>query len=157
MVRAMTSIVALRDVLHRLCNGNAAAVALIEGVMNLAEVYDDVIDRDNKTTDAETHEAFAFALFGLHANPVYRENPGLQMILLNSLALWRAANRMEATKDSETLHASYVMRMSPYNFAIAVVMCVAGMENAVNAAQVLYGPGDDDTLASYLREHQSKD
>ena len=153
----MTDVLQIRDVLGRLCNGNAEAVALIEGVMNLAEVYDDVIDRDGKATSAEVHQAFAFALFGLHANPVYRENPGLQMILLNSLALWRAANRMETTKDTETLHASYVMRMSPYNFVVAVVMCVAGMDNAINAAQVLYGPGDSDTLASYLREHQRKD
>lgn len=153
----MTDLTQVRDVLTRLCNGNAEAVALIDGVFNLAEVYDDFIDKDGKATDDEIHQAFAFALFGLHANPVYRENPGLGMVLLNSLALWRGANHLEASKDEEALHASYVMRMSPHNFAVSVVMCVAGMENAISAAALLYGPGDDDTLAAYLREHARKD
>lgn len=139
------------DALLSLCGGNAAAVALIEEAHNLAEVYDDFIDNDGRASAADVHRAFAFALFGLHANPVYRNNPGLQTVLLQTVALWRAATDLErdpARRD--VLEMTYVMRCAPYGFYVAVVMAVSGMEAAIEAAKLLFAGQDADTFASYV-------
>lgn len=141
------------DILLSLCGGNAAAVALIEEAHNLAEVYDDIIDADGRAASADVHRAFAFALFGLHANPVYQANPGLQTVLLQTIAMWRAATDLErdpARRDA--LEVTYVMRCAPYGFYVAVVMAVSGMEAAIEAAKLLYAGKDADTFASYVAE-----
>lgn len=152
--RAMTAVP--RDTLLELCSGNSHAVELIEGVWELAELYDDLIDGDQHPEES-VHKSMAFVLFGLHANPCYRFNPDLQHVLMQTIALWRAANTLERTKDPEALNVSYTLRCAPYAFFVSVVLCVSGMEKAVRAAELFYGPGDSDTLASYVREHAGKD
>jgi len=153
----MTDFSPIRDRLLALCNGNQQAVALIEGILHLAEVYDDLIDKDGRITNDDIHQAFNFMLFGLPANQVYREQPTIQVTIMNAMTTWRAANVMEKTGDTETLHASYVMRMSPYNVATHIVMCVAGQEAAIKAAMLLYSRGDKGAFASYLNEHARKE
>lgn len=144
------------ETLLELCSGSRDAAALIRGVWDMAEVYDSVVDGDNDLTPDDVHNSMAFALFGLHANPVYRDNPALQLVLMQTIALWRAANNMEQTGDAETLRSSYVMRCSPYNFMISVVLCVSGMDAAIRAAELLYSPTDEDTFEAYCREHVGK-
>lgn len=145
------------ETLLELCSGSREAVALIEGIWHLAEVYDAVIDGDADLTQSDVHKAMAFALFGLHANPVYRNNPALQLVLMQTVALWRAANELEQSGDLETLRASYVMRCSPYGFMVSVVLCVSGMDAAIRAAELLHSPTDEDTFEAYCREHLGKE
>jgi hypothetical protein len=140
------------DTLLDLCSGNDHAVSLIEGVWELAEVYDHLVDGDKHPEDA-VHRAMAFALFGIHANPVYRQHPELQHVLMQTIALWRAANLLERTRNPDALNVSYTLRCSPFNFFVSVVMCVSGEKKAIQAAELFYGPDDDDTLVGYVREH----
>lgn len=146
-----------RQTIAELCGGNDAAVALIEETWLLACVYDDAIDGQKQRTDDEIHRAFAFAVFGLHANPVWRAHPELRLALLNSIACWRAANALQYSQDKEVLHSAYVLRCSPYQFFVSVVLAVSGMEAAVKAAAFFYGRRTNDSLAEYLAEHGVKE
>lgn len=141
------------EALVKLCRENYDAVRLIEGAWLLSCVYDDAIDGQKKRTDAEIHQAFAFALFELHTNRVVQQFPHLKASLMEAVACWRAANELERLNDREKLHAAFTLRCSPYQFFIAVVLAVAGVEAAVEAATYFYGEHTEDTLDSYLAEH----
>jgi hypothetical protein len=138
--------------LLRLCSGNADAVALCLGVLDISEVYDDMIDGD-KAPESQVHYAMGFALFGLHANSVYRAHPHLQFSLLQCIALWRAANDLERTGEREALANAYVLRCSPYPFIVSVVLAVSGMNAAIEAAKLFYSDVSCETLDDYMREH----
>lgn len=145
-----------RETLTRLCRGDEAAVALIEGTWLLASVYDDAIDGDKKRSDDEIHNSFLFAMVGLRRNAVYRKHPELEAVLLCSVACWRAANRLERSAEREAVHSAYVLRCSPYQFFVAVVFAVAGMEAAIETAEFFYGRTTDDSLEVYLAEHMNR-
>lgn len=142
--------------LLRLCNGNQDAVRLIEGLWLLSRLYDQVIDREFHLSDSEVHSAMAFAMVGLPNNPVWKSNPALQQSLMDAIVQWRAANALEKRGDPDALIAAFSMRCSPFNVMAAVVMTVAGMDAAVEAAALLHGQTGDDSLAEYIAEHVGK-
>jgi|GEM_PF-3287260 len=144
-----------RETITHLCGGNIAAAALIEGAWRAAEAWDHAHDGD-PVTHKMIDDAFLWAMFQLHDNPVYVEHPELRSALLVCIANWQAANQMEASNDREQQITAYILRSAPYDWMVAVVFAVTGsMDAAIEAA--LYfrrdvGTGYE-TLDQYLAEH----
>lgn len=139
-----------------LCGGNHEAVALIEGAWRFCEVWDDAIDGEKKESDDAINAAFQWALFELNDNAFYRRRPELRNALASSIALWRAANQLEAGRPQPSpdhLHTAYVLRCAPYNFFVAVVLAANGIDAAASAALYFYGRPTSDSLEAYVAEH----
>jgi hypothetical protein len=137
----------------RLCGGNKDAAELIRGAWHLCEVWDDAIDGDKRKPDMQIHNAFMFAIFGLHRNPVWIKHPELEAALRLTIANWIAANDLEKSRDREHLVTAYTLRCSPYDFFVAVVLAVCGHAAAIEAARYFRGADTPDRLDAYLREH----
>lgn len=139
--------------LERLCAGNLEAIRLIEDAWRFADVYDHAVD-DQESPQPEVHRAFEWALFDLHRNTFYLEHrAALEMALRVAVAEWRAATRMESSKDREQLVTAYTLRCSPYTFFVAVVLAAGGASAADEAALFFRSGATPDRLDDYLREH----
>ena len=120
-----------------LCDDNEDARNLIRDTWAFVEVYDDAIDGQKNETDATIHRAIEWALFDLHRNAFYRAHPEL-----------------EASGGREDLMHSYVLRCSPYDFFVAVVLAAAGPDAALRAAERLrVHTSSVDSFDAYLAEH----
>ncbi len=145
------------EYLADLCRNDAAA-DLIAQVWNLVEVWDDAIDREHNEPDAGIHRAFEFAVFGLPRNPFYMANlatlePALRVMLAN----WKCANELERRGDIESLMHAYVLRCSPYDFFVSVVLVAAGPIAAEQAAMRLRcDTASVDPFDNYVAEHQRR-
>jgi hypothetical protein len=141
------------ETLQRLCDNKLDAVRLIEDAWRFADVYDHAVD-DQESPPAEVHRAFEWALFDLHRNAFYvQHQAALEMALRVAVAEWRAANRMESSKDREQLVTAYTLRCSPYTFFVAVVLAAGGPAAADEAALFFRSSSTPDRLDDYLREH----
>jgi hypothetical protein len=134
------------------CGGDLDAVDLIMGMWSLCEVWDDAVDRDKHKPEKAVNAAFEYALFGLHENAVYRRHPGLKLALRTAVINWKTANELEKTGEREQLVTAFALRCSPFDFFLAVIQCVAGVERAQEAALAWRGDTTD-TFSSYLAEH----
>jgi len=131
-----------------LCNQNTAAATLIARAWNFAIVYDNMIDGDKRSSDAEVHDAMDFAL---NIDPFMAKHPSLVLVFKTALEQWRAANDME--REGKNLEAAYVLRCAPYVFYAAVVLQAAGPEKAREATRFFYSHNPDDSLEKYMKEH----
>ena len=137
-----------------LCDDNEDARRLIRDTWAFVEVYDDAIDGQKNETDATIHRAFEWALFDLHRNGFYRAHPELEAALRLMVINWRCANELEASGGREDLMHSYVLRCSPYDFFVAVVLAAAGPDAALRAAERLrVHTSSVDSFDAYLAEH----
>lgn len=137
-----------------LCGDNEHARSLILEAWTFVEVYDDAIDGQKNETDATIHRAFEWALFDLHRNAFYRAHPELEAALRLMVINWRCANELEASGGREDLMHSYVLRCSPYDFFVAVVLAAAGPDAALRAAERLrVHTSSVDSFDAYLAEH----
>jgi hypothetical protein len=81
--------------------GNQAAIAFIQTLTDVAELWDDIIDRDRDIQPHEADNAFIGCLVGLPENKFYCEHyKMLQPLVLMAINAW---------KDSETLKDSISM------------------------------------------------
>lgn len=141
------------ETLTRLCAGDLDAVRLIEDAWRFSDVYDHAVD-DQESPVADVHQAFEWALFDLHRNPFYvTHRAALEVSLRVAVAEWRAATRMESSKDFEQLVTAYTLRSSPYTFFVAVVLAAGGAKAADEAAYFFRSMPTADRLHDYLREH----
>lgn len=141
------------DEIARLCGGNGDAMDLIHSAWAACETWDDLVDRDKPVADAEINKLLIWALFGLQQNPVYRQHPPLALALRVTVSNWMAANRLERSADREQLVTAYTLRCCPYDFFVAVILCVSGPEMADEAAHFFRSAPGPDTLDGFLAEH----
>lgn len=141
------------ETLLRLCNGNEHALQLILDAWRFSSVYDHAVDDQKSPADA-VHRAFEWALFDLHRNPFYIEHrAALELTFRVCVAEWRAATRMESSKNREQLVTAYTLRCSPFTFFVAVVLAAGGASAADEAALFIRSAEQSDRLDDYLREH----
>jgi hypothetical protein len=143
----------VQEELMRLCGGDRDALSLINGFWSQCETWDDLVDKDVDTSAAAVNQMMIWAMFELPANPVYRAHPTLALVLRLTVANWFAANALEKTKSREDVVTAYTLRCSPFDFFVAVVMCVSGPAAADEAALLLRTSRGEDRLDAYLSEH----
>lgn len=144
------------DQLAALCGDDQDATALIAGVWNLCEVWDDAIDGEKNESDDDIHRAFEFALFDLHANGFYqRHRATLEPVMRLMIDNWKCANDLERMGTPGALVHAYALRCSPYDFFYTVVLLASGPHAAVRAAQLLRCQQMDvDSIPAYFAEHR---
>lgn len=138
--------------LHRLCNDNQSAVDLIGQAWSACETWDDLIDRDKPVSEEDINKLVTWALFDVQQNQVYQDNPSLAFILRVTVSNWLASNKLEKSNDREQRITAYTLRCCPYDFFVAVVLCVSGPQMADEAAYFFRSSETPDTLENFLSE-----
>lgn len=99
--------------LNAMFNNQSAAV-LCTQYFDIAQILDDLVDKDKEVTNEKLVECFRVLLCDIPTNPFYLQYSNLlQPILDITLSKWVVANKYEASK--EQLHKAYMLRASIYD------------------------------------------
>lgn len=101
-----------QQIIELACNGNQDAINFFHDIYNVAQLWDDLIDRDKILKDNDIHNVMDALLFRLPTNKFYAQNENfLRPILVIGIYNWLAANKLEREPaDLNDLHISYILR-----------------------------------------------
>lgn len=115
-------------------------------VLNAIEVWDDIVDKDDRISVDDIHNVFTQLLVKLPANVFYQKNytalAGMIVVMITS---WHTSNVVQST--AETKAQAYTLRKEFINL---VVMCVALTDSIAQARMAsLLGWTDSATNDSF--------
>ena len=117
--------------LFPLLKGNTDATVLCVDLMNICQVWDDLVDRDKEYTDDDINRTFQTMLFRLPLNKFYDKNQDeLRPVIMNAILKWFDSNEMEKEAKTEDLHMTYMLRAEIYSIFCYVAFLVGGLEYA---------------------------
>lgn len=141
--------------LFPLMKGNADATALCVDLMNVCQVWDDLIDRDKDYTDNDINRAFQALLITIPNNPFYDAyRKELIPAITNAILKWFDANTLEDSAETADLNMAYMLRAEIYSIFCYVAFLVGGMEYARTVGveiRRLY----NETLEEFIEEIQN--
>jgi hypothetical protein len=134
--------------------GNTDALNMFNALVDLAHVWDDLVDGDKPVNESDINRAFLTALVYLPANPFY------QSIQLQILPLWLmvvsaydVANKFEKLKDEHGLEISHNLRYAAGHIVIFMSQTCVGYERAKEFMPDIWKDIVNDRIDDYRREH----
>lgn len=132
-------------------NGNPAAADFLYLVVQIAQTWDDLIDRDKPVADGEINHAFEAALVLIPSNPFYRlHSETLGALLHNSIRNWHLATRIEREQETALLPAAFVLRSAYADIFAQVAYITGGAEYALTVAMAARRQAHAEGLDGYI-------
>lgn len=133
--------------------GDEDAVALAMMVIRVADVWDDLIDKDQETRGEDITQAFTFALCAMPRNRFYRQHmdevvPMIELGVIN----WLTANHFEQGGERRALEIAHVIRHGIGDLFVHMARLIGGMQWAIEVAPAIKLLVHNDTLDEYLKE-----
>jgi len=131
-------------------SGNQDAINLSMMLLEVAHLWDDLIDKD-KVEDDDINRIFRYLIYDIPMNPVYRLIPGINCHFLNVYLRWRDSNTMESFEKPD-FEKTYMLRAGIYDMFSLIAYHLFGDERAKEIGpkiRLLYG----ETLKSLRSEH----
>lgn len=119
--------------------GNAAAVRACMDVLEVAHLWDDVVDQ-NKDIDKEAaNRAMRKAMIDLPSNPFWAAHLGMLMPVMQLAYLqWRSANVLEVSAVTADVQKAFMLRASLYSVFHYVAMICGGIDHADQIGPEIY-------------------
>lgn len=134
--------------------GNTDALNMFYTVVDLAHVWDDLIDKDQPVSDFDINRAFLSALVYLPANPFYNR---IQMQILplwmTVIAAYETANKFEQEKDAHGLEIAHNLRYATGHIVVFMSQVCLGYEKAQVFVPEIWKTIVDDRMDDYRKEH----
>ena len=134
--------------------GNQDALIMYRMFVDLAHIWDDLIDKDKEVTERGINNAFLMCLVYLPLNPFY------QLIQRDILPMWitvvssyEAANKFEREKDERGLEAAHMLRYAAGNILAYAIHVAVGPELAAQYVPELWKDVVNERFAEYREEH----
>ena len=134
--------------------GNENALRMFNAFVDLAHVWDDLVDKDKPVSADDINRAFLTCLVYLPANPFYRsiQNEILPM-WVTVVSAYETANFFEANKDAHGIEIAHGLRYAAGNImAYAVVACV-GAQKAKEFLPEMWKAIFYERFDDYRKEH----
>ena len=114
--------------LHWMC-GNEDAVRVCVQTSHIAEVWDDLKDKDREPSDREIAHAFESAMIRLQTNPFYLQNHAmLTAIITLAINAWHDSEDLKQG-DTEHLIQAFVLRNMGIEIAVMCAFLVGGYDH----------------------------
>ena len=138
--------------------GNEDALRMYAAIVDLAQIWDDLIDRDKPVDERTVNHSFLIALVYLQCNPFYRQiQDQVIPMWLTTVSAFEAANKFEREKDEHGLEIAHVLRYSGAQIiAYAIHVCV-GEEKARQYVPEMWKTVADERFDAYRKEHLNAD
>ena len=108
---------------------NKDAVDLCLMLIEVAHVWDDLIDKDRDVSDDEINLVFTHLIHRIPKNPIYRAIPSLPDHMLGIYLSWRDATTIEGGEHTEEdLNKCYMLRAELYGVFAVIAYYVCGDE-----------------------------
>lgn len=145
------------DTLLSAFRGNRDAVELAFSIARIADVWDNLIDRDKPVSNDEINQAFWIALVEIPRNPFYvRHVQDLQPLIAQSIVNYQIANTLQSEVDSEALNVANVLRYSVADVIVHMAFLCGGMSWAALVGPQLRMLCQKDTLKHFMEEMEAK-
>lgn len=127
------------------------ALEFLALVLNAIEVWDDIVDKDNRVSVDDIHNVFTQLLVKLPANQFYQKNyAALAGMVIVCTSAWHTSNAIADTAEGQA--HGYTLRKEFINL---VVLCVALTSSVADARKAsLLGwtcSAADDSFDEYIR------
>ena len=134
--------------------GNQDALNMYQAFVDLAHVWDDLVDKDKPVSVEKINQAFLTCLVFLPANPFYR---GIQDQILPMwlvvISAYETANFFEKNKDEHGVEIAHGLRYAVGNIiAYAIHVCV-GMKKAKEVLPDMWKTIFYERFDDYRKEH----
>lgn len=144
------------DLLKVLC-GNTNAADFIESVFGALHLWDDLIDRDKRPSDADISAAFINMLVALPSNPFYLNNiSSFRPLLLMAIVDWHTATRFERNElvpDDQRqyeLSIAFILRSSYVSLLLMAAFICGGMQHVLAVSPDIRRMFHDEEFEGYL-------
>ena len=134
--------------------GNQDALNVYRMFVDLAHLWDDLVDKDVEATEDAINNAFLICLVYLPANPFYRSiQEQVLPMWLTVVSAYQTANKFERDKDSHGIEIAHGLRYAAGNImAYAVHVCV-GPEKAKEILPEMWKSVFHERFDEYRKEH----
>jgi hypothetical protein len=134
--------------------GNQDALNMYRMFVDLAHVWDDLVDKDKPLAEQEINNAFLICLVYLPANPFYRSiQEQIWPMWLTVVSAFETANKFERDKDPHGIEIAHGLRYAAGNImAYAVHVCV-GPEKAREFLPAMWKNVFYERYDDYRKEH----
>jgi len=134
--------------------GDRDALAMFQMIVDLAQAWDDLVDRDKDIDEPTINNAFLIALVYLPMNPFYqRIQYAIAPMWITVVSAFEAANKFEREKDLHGLEIAHTLRYTGAQIiAYAIHVCV-GQEKAREYIPVMWKRIADERFEEYRKEH----
>jgi hypothetical protein len=138
--------------------GNQDALNMYRMFVDLAHLWDDLVDGDKETTEDDINNAFLICLIYLPANPFYRSiQEQVWPMWLTVVSAYQTANKFERDKDPHGVEIAHGLRYAAGNImAYAVHVCV-GAEKAKEVLPEMWKSVFHERFDDYRKEHLDVD
>lgn len=142
--------------------GNRSAVELAYYIAKVADIWDNLIDRDKGVSDSEINRAFWMCLVEIPRNPFYAAHfNNLQPIIAQSIINYGISNAYQADSGlvatrEEADALSHVLRYSVADVIVHMAFIVGGIGWAEEVGPALRAMCQRDTLANFMAEMEAK-
>jgi hypothetical protein len=119
--------------------GNQSAMRFCADMVEIAHVWDDLVDADKPVTPAAANAAFRKLVLEIPAGEFYRANFNfLHPVMVMIWAQWDAANKMEARPSKDDFVKTYMLRASLYQIFHACAVICGGLDWAAEIGPEVY-------------------
>jgi len=134
--------------------GNEDALNMYRMFVDLAHLWDDLVDKDKEATEDDINNAFLICLVYLPANPFYRSiQVQVMPMWLTVVSAYQTANKFERDKDPHGIEIAHSLRYAAGNImAYAVHVCV-GPEKAKEILPDMWKAVFHERFDDYRKEH----
>jgi hypothetical protein len=138
--------------------GNQDALNMYRMFVDLAHLWDDLVDKDKEAAEYDINNAFLICLVYLPANPFYRSiQAQIWPMWLTVVSGFETANKFERDKDPHGIEISHGLRYAAGNIvAYAVHVCV-GPEQARVFLPEMWKNVFYERFDEYRKEHLNVD
>jgi hypothetical protein len=139
-----------RELFHNITKGNESAIALMELLSGVSQIWDDLIDQDKEVTNNDINQVFIALLSTLPRNRFYVEHfDELQPLIEMAIIDWLTANALENREDDHSLNLAWAFRSNLTMVLIGVAKMVGGMAHAIRSAPMIRQYAYSESLEEY--------
>ena len=110
---------------------NQDALNVYRMFVDLAHLWDDLVDKDKEATEDDINNAFLICLVYLPANPFYRSiQEQVLPMWLTVVSAFQTANKFERDKDPHGIEIAHGLRYASGNIVAYMVYVCVGPEKA---------------------------
>ncbi len=137
------------DFLMHVLKGHEEAVALVETVAMVSQVWDDLIDGDREVSRDQINRAFRAALYQIPMNPFYQRHSVKLIPLMDAFILdWINANALEKMGESGK-RLAFVLRDASTALAVHCAELIGGFEWAQEVGPKIWLYACDESYEAY--------
>lgn len=138
--------------------GNQDALNVYRMFVDLAHLWDDLVDKDKDARETEINNAFLICLVYLPANPFYQSiQQAVLPMWLTVVSAYQTANRFERDKDEHGLEIAHTLRYASGNIVAYMVHVCLGPEKAAEVLPEVWKAMVYERFDEYRKEHLNAD